>query len=661
MLEHELTPECRSIFRQSAALAKLGVFVVDLASGRCLYCSEELARLLGVRDRGLHGADRRRRLCRADPPRRPRTLPLGLDGGARPRRPLPGRLPHSRRRRRPPASARDGRAGGARCRRASGRLRAGRERGEAGRAAHRRAAARQGGGRSRRAGGPREQPAFRGGGRGADGRARDLRRRRPSRLSQPPLSAARPAIVRRGARDRQELLRDRRGGDRRRRDLPPRDGRGLRRAAARPSSRRHPRAGVPHHRRPLGARAREHGRGRRPRAADQRHHRAARGDQRARGARAAPAADRRRRAAADRDRADQSARDPVRQRERGRDLRPAGRPPARGDPRRLCRPGGPPAAARPLAAGRPRRGFSGAAAARRRQHHVGSDVRPDHRGRGRAGGADDRRRHQRSQGVGGRARAERAAASCRGRRRPAGRHDRAHRPGGDPVRQRARIGEPGAATRRSDRQDPRRLCPAGGEAAAGGAARADRTGRRPRGADAAPRRQPDVGAGLRPADHLPRRAGDAHRGDRDHRSQGHAGCAARQRGAPRRVHGACAGRHVPEGPGRPLRPGEPRDEQGLRTAGAGDDRTYPGRCACRARPRMRRAPRPRSGGGRPRRGRRGAHPRPGRLRLEHGDPLSDPRGRRQHRPDRRLPRRHHAAKARPGGAARQRGAGSARS
>jgi hypothetical protein len=36
MLEHELTPECRSILRQSAALARLGAFVVDLGSGRCL-------------------------------------------------------------------------------------------------------------------------------------------------------------------------------------------------------------------------------------------------------------------------------------------------------------------------------------------------------------------------------------------------------------------------------------------------------------------------------------------------------------------------------------------------------------------------------------------------------------------------------------------------
>jgi signal transduction histidine kinase len=49
MSEHELTPEgCRSVLRQSAALAGIGVFVVDLATGRCLYCSEPLARLHGL-------------------------------------------------------------------------------------------------------------------------------------------------------------------------------------------------------------------------------------------------------------------------------------------------------------------------------------------------------------------------------------------------------------------------------------------------------------------------------------------------------------------------------------------------------------------------------------------------------------------------------------
>jgi PAS domain S-box-containing protein len=48
MLEHELTPECRSIFRQSAALAGLGVFIIDLGTKRCLYCSEQLARMHGL-------------------------------------------------------------------------------------------------------------------------------------------------------------------------------------------------------------------------------------------------------------------------------------------------------------------------------------------------------------------------------------------------------------------------------------------------------------------------------------------------------------------------------------------------------------------------------------------------------------------------------------
>ena len=45
MLEHELTPECRSILHQSARLARLGAFILDLATDRCLYCSDELARM----------------------------------------------------------------------------------------------------------------------------------------------------------------------------------------------------------------------------------------------------------------------------------------------------------------------------------------------------------------------------------------------------------------------------------------------------------------------------------------------------------------------------------------------------------------------------------------------------------------------------------------
>ena len=48
MPEHELTPECRSIVRQSAALAGLGVFIVEMDTERCLYCSEQLARLHGL-------------------------------------------------------------------------------------------------------------------------------------------------------------------------------------------------------------------------------------------------------------------------------------------------------------------------------------------------------------------------------------------------------------------------------------------------------------------------------------------------------------------------------------------------------------------------------------------------------------------------------------
>src|ERR687892_331400 len=54
---------------------------------------------------------------------------------------------------------------------------------------------------------------------------------------------------------------------------------------------------------------------------------------------------------------------------------------------------------------------------------------------------------------------------------------------------------------------------------------------------------------------------------------------------------------------------------------------------------------------RPRRRRRGAHARSRRLQLEHGDPFPDPRRRRQHQPARRLPCRHHPAKARRSGAA----------
>jgi PAS domain S-box-containing protein len=61
MSEHELTPEeCRSVVRQSAALAGLGTFIVDLATGRCLHCSEQLARLHGLtvkRCKALIGGD----------------------------------------------------------------------------------------------------------------------------------------------------------------------------------------------------------------------------------------------------------------------------------------------------------------------------------------------------------------------------------------------------------------------------------------------------------------------------------------------------------------------------------------------------------------------------------------------------------------------------
>jgi PAS domain S-box-containing protein len=48
MLEHELTPERRSIFQQSARLARLGAFIVDPAAGGCVWCSDELARMHGL-------------------------------------------------------------------------------------------------------------------------------------------------------------------------------------------------------------------------------------------------------------------------------------------------------------------------------------------------------------------------------------------------------------------------------------------------------------------------------------------------------------------------------------------------------------------------------------------------------------------------------------
>jgi PAS domain S-box-containing protein len=69
MLEHELTPECRSIFRQSAELARLGVFIVDLGTDRCLYCSDQLARMHGLpvdRAMALIGTDAQLALIHPD-------------------------------------------------------------------------------------------------------------------------------------------------------------------------------------------------------------------------------------------------------------------------------------------------------------------------------------------------------------------------------------------------------------------------------------------------------------------------------------------------------------------------------------------------------------------------------------------------------------------
>ena len=48
MREFELTPEQTVLCQQMARLASLGGFIVDLTAGRCLWCSDEVARIHGL-------------------------------------------------------------------------------------------------------------------------------------------------------------------------------------------------------------------------------------------------------------------------------------------------------------------------------------------------------------------------------------------------------------------------------------------------------------------------------------------------------------------------------------------------------------------------------------------------------------------------------------
>ena len=129
-----------------------------------------------------------------------------------------------------------------------------------------------------------------------------------------------------------------------------------------------------------------------------------------------------------------------------------------------------------------------------------------------------------------------------------------------------------------------------------------------------------------------------------------------ERGAAGRVHGARAGRHVPEGPRRPLPDAQPGDGPRLRPAG---------RRAAGPRPRGGAGaggggggpPLRRGGAGGGRADPAGGAPRgPRRLRLEHGDPLPGARRVRPDRPDRRLRPRHHGPEAGAGRARGQRAA-----
>ena len=48
MEELPLSPEQTAWCRQMAGLAGLGGFVIDLRSGRCLWCADEVARIYGL-------------------------------------------------------------------------------------------------------------------------------------------------------------------------------------------------------------------------------------------------------------------------------------------------------------------------------------------------------------------------------------------------------------------------------------------------------------------------------------------------------------------------------------------------------------------------------------------------------------------------------------
>ena len=145
----------------------------------------------------------------------------------------------------------------------------------------------------------------------------------------------------------------------------------------------------------------------------------------------------------------------------------------------------------------------------------------------------------------------------------------------DPVRQRPRRGGLRSAGRARGRRGARGLRPPGRARAAGRAPGERGPDRQSRGRAAPGRRPPDVGAGLGAEGHLRRPAGDADRGHRHQRAQADRGGAAGERSSPRGFHGQRPGRDVPEGPRRPLRARQPGDGQGLRPPGRGDARPRP--------------------------------------------------------------------------------------
>ncbi len=336
ILEQELTPECRSIFRQSALLARLGVFIIDLGSGECLYCSEQLARMHGLsveRCRALIGSAAQ--LERIDPDDRERYRAAMAQGrGAGGRYEIAYRMVdasgtavavHEMAEQVTQESGAPRLVGCVQDLSESKRIEATLERRVAERTAELRAAkeAAEAAERAASASIHRFTAAAEALSDGlaifdADDRLVFHNSRYPGHA--PPAFAEVLEIGKRFAdmiRASEPMYHPEMGPDFRERRLSGRQEGGAG-------------GGVPHRRRTLGAGARGPGRGRRPGPADQRHHRPAGGDQRARGARAAPAHDRRRGAGGDHDRADQPARDPVRERGRRRDLRLSGRAAAGG-------------------------------------------------------------------------------------------------------------------------------------------------------------------------------------------------------------------------------------------------------------------------------------------------------------------------------------------